>query len=155
MRHILINYAFLLLWSIFGKIHSELLFLDIKVTMSQMSTEILRNVFSYHILKVANPEENLDLFKQLFWIKPVKGDKYLKKCFSPQCVPQTVKLCLSVVLKNFWENSHRTSLFSQKSDYLRNEHWNTQKVCFSYHVWIRQILIKNWIYLNNFFLSNQ
>ena len=27
-------------------------------------------------LKVENPEDNLDLFKQLFLIKPVKGDKY-------------------------------------------------------------------------------
>ena len=32
--------------------------------------------FSYHVWKEANPEENLDLFKQLFLIKPVKGDKY-------------------------------------------------------------------------------
>ena len=27
-------------------------------------------------LKGANPEENLDTFKLLFFIKPVKGDKY-------------------------------------------------------------------------------
>ena len=26
--------------------------------------------------KRVNPEKNLDLFKQLFLIKPVKGDKY-------------------------------------------------------------------------------
>ena len=35
--------------------------------------------FPYHVWKGANPEENLDLFKQLFLIKQVKGDKYLKK----------------------------------------------------------------------------
>ena len=32
--------------------------------------------FSHHVWKGANPEENLDLFNQLFLIKPVKGDKY-------------------------------------------------------------------------------
>ena len=41
-----------------------------------MSTEILTNLFFLPCLKWANPEENLDLFKQLFLIKPVKGDKY-------------------------------------------------------------------------------
>ena len=37
-----------------------------------------------------------------------------KNCFSPQSEPHTAKLCLSVVLKLFWVNSQRTSLFSQK-----------------------------------------
>ena len=32
--------------------------------------------FPYHIWKGANPVENLDLFKQLFLIKQLKGDKY-------------------------------------------------------------------------------
>ena len=41
-----------------------------------MSTEILRKFVFLPCLKRANPEENLDLFKQLFLIKPVKGDKY-------------------------------------------------------------------------------
>ena len=35
----------------------------------------------------------------------------------------------------FWGNSLRTFLFIYKIDYYRNEHWYTQKVCFSYHVW--------------------
>ena len=47
------------------------------------------------------PEENLDLFKQLFFIKPVKGDKYEQNCFSPQSEPHSAKLCISVVLKHF------------------------------------------------------
>ena len=113
----------LLFWSIFGEIHSrtrELFFLDIKVTISETSTEILRKFcFFYHVWKGANPEENrteenLDLFKQ----------------------------CLSVVLKLFW-NSLRPFLFRHKSDYLRNEHWNTRKVCFSYHVWKGEIPEEN------------
>ena len=32
--------------------------------------------FYYHVWNGANPEENLNLFKQLFFNKPVKGDKY-------------------------------------------------------------------------------
>ena len=51
------------------------------------------------------PEENLDLFKQMFLTKPVKEDNINKKCFSPQIAPHTAKLCLSVVLKHFWGNS--------------------------------------------------
>ena len=46
-----------------------------------MSTKILRKLFFLPCLKGANPEENLDLFKQLFLIKPVKGHKYEQKLF--------------------------------------------------------------------------
>ena len=42
MSHILLNYAFLLFWSILGEIHRELFFLDIKVTISETSTDILK-----------------------------------------------------------------------------------------------------------------
>ena len=45
-----------------------------------------------------------------------------KTCFSLQIQLHTAKLCFSVVLKYFWGNSQRTSLFSQKSEYLRKEH---------------------------------
>ena len=41
MSHIL-NYAFVLVWSIFGEIHWKLLFLVKKVTLSVRSSEILR-----------------------------------------------------------------------------------------------------------------
>ena len=41
-------------------------------------------------------------------------DILTKTCFSPQIEPHTAKLCFSVVLKHFGENSQRTSLFSQK-----------------------------------------
>ena len=44
--------------------------------------------------------------------------------------------------------------FRHKSDY-PNEHWNTQKVSFSYHVWKGKILRKIWICLNYCFWSNQ
>ena len=59
----------------FGEFHRILLFRH-KMTLSETSTEILRKFFFLPCLKGANPEENLDLFQQLFSIKPIKGDKY-------------------------------------------------------------------------------
>ena len=41
------------------------------------------------------------------------GQILTKKCFSPQSESHTAKLCFSVLLKKFLENSQRTSLFSQ------------------------------------------
>ena len=65
MCHILLNSAFRLFWSVLGEIHRELFFLDIKVTTSEMSTKILRNLFCFlPCLKRANSGENLDLLKQ-------------------------------------------------------------------------------------------
>ena len=135
MSHIQINYAFLLFWSILGEIHRKNLYLVKKVTFSERRIENLRNLFNLIFLKRVNPEENLDLFKQLLLIKPVKGDNIKKNYFSPQSEPPRAKLCFSVVLKHFGGNSEWSSLFSQKGGYLRKEHWNTQKVCFSKHVW--------------------
>ena len=48
--------------------------------------------FSQQVRKDANPEENLDLFKELLLIKPVKWDKYEQKLFSPQNEPYTAEL---------------------------------------------------------------
>ena len=42
------------------------------------------------------------------------GQILTKNCFSPQNVPHAAKLCFPVVLKHFWANSPKTSLFSQK-----------------------------------------
>ncbi len=42
MRHILLNYAFLLFWSIYGEIQTEFFSLDIKVTILETSMETLR-----------------------------------------------------------------------------------------------------------------
>ena len=81
MSHTLLNYAFLLFWSIFGEILWELFFLDINVTIAETSTEKLRNLIFLPCSEGPNSEENLDLFKQLFMIKQVKEDKYYKTCF--------------------------------------------------------------------------
>ncbi len=71
--------------------------------------------------KGPNPEEKLDLFKQLFLIKPVKWEKCKNLFFSPK-LQHTAKLCFSVVLWHFRGNLQRTSFFSQKSGYFRKEH---------------------------------
>ena len=76
MYHIQQNYAFLLFWIIFVEILRELHFL-VKIVLSQEGalkySEVL---FLLTFLKGANPEENLNFFKQLFLIKPVKWGKY-------------------------------------------------------------------------------
>ena len=51
MSHILLKQSFLLFWSIFGEIHRELFFLDIKVTIAEKSTEILRKFVFLTILE--------------------------------------------------------------------------------------------------------
>ena len=70
-----------------------------------MSTEHSESLFILQCLKGENPEDNLDLFQQMFLIIPVKGININKNSFSPQSEPDSAKLFLSVVLKNFWENS--------------------------------------------------
>ena len=69
VSHIQQNYGFLLFWSILWEIHRELLFLVKKVTISERCTEILRKFVFLSMF-----EKDIDLFKQLFLIKPVKGE---------------------------------------------------------------------------------
>ena len=47
-----------------------------KITISERCTEILRSLVFLPCLKGANSEEILDLFKQFFLNKPLKGYKY-------------------------------------------------------------------------------
>ncbi len=58
----------------------------------------------------------------------------LKNCFSPENETHTAKLCFPIILKLFWLNSRKTSLFSQKYDSLRKKLRKTWKVCFSQQV---------------------
>ena len=80
------------------------------MTISEKSTVIPRKFVFLPCLKGANHEEYLDWFKELFLIKPLKGDKYYQKLFISQSEPHTAKLCLSVVLKTFGE-IHRELFF--------------------------------------------
>ena len=58
------------------EIHRELLFLDRKLAISETAMKYSESLIFLPCLKGKNPDENLDLFKQLFLIKLVKWDKY-------------------------------------------------------------------------------
>ena len=76
MSHIQLNYAFMLFWSIFGLIHWKVLFFVKKNDYIRKEHKNNQNVcFSYKFEK-GKILRKFDLFKQLFWINPVKGDKY-------------------------------------------------------------------------------
>ena len=85
MIHILLNYAFLLFWSIFGEIHRKKFLLDIKVTLSETRTEILRKFFFFlTFLKKANPGEIWICLNKCFWSNHqkeiiIKKKKFLQK----------------------------------------------------------------------------
>ena len=113
MSHIHQNYAFLLFCSILGEIHRELLFFFQKGLYQKGVLKNSESFFFLTCLKRGKSWGNLDLFKQLFLIKPVKGDNINKKLFSPKSEPPTTKLCFSVVLNHFW-GSHRELLILVK-----------------------------------------
>ena len=100
MSHILLDSSFLLFWSILVEILREHFFLDIKVTISETSTEIHRNFFFLPCLKGSNPEDNLDLFKQLFSIKPLKRINIKKTVF----LHKVCHILLNYVNLLFWCN---------------------------------------------------
>ena len=54
---------------------------DIKVTISKRALKYTESLLFLTCVKEKNPEENLDLFKLLFLIKPVKGVKYQQNLF--------------------------------------------------------------------------
>ena len=79
------------------------------------------------------------------------GEMLIKPCFSPQTEPYTVKLCYSVVLKHFWGNSQRTSLFSHKMAISERSNKIIRKFVFLNMFVKGKILRKIWICLNKFF----
>ena len=99
MSHILLNYAFLLFLSIYGEIHRELFFLDIKVTISETSTEILGKFVFLPCLKGANPEKNLDLYKQLFFDQTSERGQILTKTVF---LPKMSHILLNYAFLLFW-----------------------------------------------------
>ena len=113
MSHIQQNYAFLLFCSIFVEIHRELPFLVQKWLSQKGVLKNSESLFFWTCLKRGKSWENLDLCKQLFLIKPVKGDNINKKCFSHKSEQPTTKLCFSVVLNHFG-GSHRELLILVK-----------------------------------------
>ena len=71
-----LNYAFLLFWSIFAEILSELLFLVKKLLSQKVAMKYPESLLFLTCLKRVTPEENLYLFKQPYLIKPLKWGKY-------------------------------------------------------------------------------
>ena len=72
--------------------------------------------------------ENLNLVETTFFVQSIKMGQLLSKTFFPDKINH---IQLSCCLKHFRANSLKTSHFNPKRDYLRKEHRNTQKVCFS------------------------
>ena len=101
----------------FGGNSYKLLFLVQKVNISEKSTEILWNFFFLTYLKREKSWGKYGfVYPTVFDKTSEMGDILIKKSFSPESEPHTAKLRFSVVLKHFRGNSHRTFLFSPKSD---------------------------------------
>ena len=114
------------------------------------------SLFFLAYLKPVNLEENLDLFKQLFLLKPVKWGKYYqKRFFSPQSEPNIAKLCFSVVLKYSGGNSQSCSLFRKKKTISERRTEILRKFVFLNMFEKGKIMRKIWICLNNLFWSKQ
>ena len=79
------------------------------------------------------------------------GEILTKTCFSPQSEPHTAKLSFSVVLKHFWENSQRNSLFIQKMAISERRSEIHKRFVFLNMFEKGKILRKIWICLNNCF----
>ena len=121
----MLNYAFLLFWSIFGEIHRELFFLDIKVTISEKwALKYSESLFSYHVWKGENPEENLDLFKQFYFIKHVKRINIKKTVFLHKVSHILLNYafcCFEAFLDKFLENfSFKTLKWLSQKQALKN-----------------------------------
>ena len=140
----------------FGGNSCKHFFSAIKVTISETSTEIFRKVFFVTCLKVANTGENLELFKQLFLIKPVKGVKLKKQTVFLQKVSH---ILLNYVFLLFWSifgEIHRELFFLDiKVIIVEMSTKILKKFVFPTMFEKRQIVRKIWICLNNCFHLNE
>ena len=76
LSRIQLNYVFLLFWSILGEIHRELLFFIKKWLSQKRSLKYSEGLVFLPYLKSGKSWGNMNLFKQLVFIKPVKGGIY-------------------------------------------------------------------------------
>ena len=103
---------------------TENFFLVQKVTISEKSTEILGK-FVFQVWKGENPEENLDLFKQLFLIKQVKCGKYQQKLVFLLKVSHIQLNYAFLLFWSIWEKfTENFSFYSKK--------WLSQKSALKY-----------------------
>ena len=114
MCHRLLNYVFLLFWSIFREIQWKILFLVQKMAISERISDILRTfLFLNKIGKVQILRKIRICFKHPFCSSSKIG-QIKKQLFSPQNEPHRFKLCVCVFFLPFGGNSLKMSLFSQK-----------------------------------------
>ena len=128
MSHTLLNYAFLLFWSKFWEIHRALFFLVKKVTISETSTEILRNFFFFFTIltKTVFLHKMSDILlnyafllfwsilrkihRELFfllkkWLSPKRALKYSESLFFLPCLKGQILRKIWICLNNcFWSN---------------------------------------------------
>ena len=122
------------------------------MTLSESGSEILgKFVFLKKLEKAHNQRKFWISCKQCILYKAVKRDNSNKNCFSPQSKLNTAKLCFPVVLKHFWGNSLKNSLFSQKMTISERSTEILRKFVFLNKFEKEKILRKIWNCLNNCF----
>ena len=137
-----------------GEIHREFFFLDIKFTISEMSTDTLRKFVFLTMIEKGHVLRKIWIcLNNFFLLNQKKGTNFNKNCFSPQSEPHTAKLCLSVVFKYFGENSQRTSLLVKKVTLSEMSTKIFREFVFLTMFEKMQIRRKIWICLNFFFFK--
>ena len=133
MSYIQLNIAFLLFWSILGEFHWKLLFIVKKKNISERGSEIIRKFVFLNKFEKEQIQRKIRIScKSPFLFKAVILDKYKQKNVFLLKMSHTQLNYASLLFRNIFGEIHWKPLFfCQKSDYLRKEHWNTQKVCFS------------------------
>ena len=158
MRHIQLNYAFLLFWSIFVEISGGKLFLLFKKkAISEMSTEIRRNFVFLNLFEKWQILRKIWICLKTFFDQTIKIVKIITKTFFLLKVihPHTAKLCFSVVLKHFGKIPRELLFLLKKVTISEKSTEIFRTFVFPNKSEKGHILRIIWICLNNCFWSNQ
>ena len=131
MSHIQIIYAFLLFWNIFMEIHRKLLFLVKKLLSQEVAQKYSKSLVFLTSLKRGKSWGKFAFFKQPFLIKQVKKDILTKTVFLLKVIHIQLNYDFLLFWNIFGLIHWKLPFLVKKSDYLRKEHRNTQKVGFS------------------------
>ena len=138
-----------------GKFTENFSFLSKKSLSQKEAQKYLESLFFSTRLKRGKSRWKLGLvINNPFCTKQKNGTNINKNRFSPENEPHTTKLCFSVILKHFLVISLKTSLFIQKSGFLRKKLRITTNIFFSQQVWKGANLRKIRICLKNFFVQS-
>ena len=104
VRHIQLNYVFLLFWNILGDIHREFLFLVKKVAISERSTEIIRKLVFLNMFVKGKP------YIKLGFVKTSPFDQTRKEHWNKKCqiltknvfLPKVSHIQLNYAILFFW-----------------------------------------------------